>query len=628
MYLDDYDPNREEIIERGTGDQAVAVEDSSASSEAADTHASSDLHDGHTARERNVVRKSAATDLNPDPKIPSRINGARSTGRQLGTRWWLLAAGSALLLTILTIAGVYLLTKKPSTIDQLVILTVPSGAEINLDSKGYGHSPVKLEQLAIGTYTLTITKEGFEPIVQEVNIVESIPPLEFRLKPIPPSDSVGLPPEEAIKRYKVQAEEAFARGNYMLGYEGTALNYADLILSLDNSNQFASEMRERIRKTEHQIARESIARGDLGQAQEIYSFLIENYTSPPDEEARAAAAKLENQLALRRGEVQALVRKAEEALQAGNLIDPLRTSAYYYSKQALAIDRQNAQARSVREQVKKRRAEMSEQAFARGEVDTAIKQMEQTIQLFPEDKQLRERLREFVAGLNTEAAKVIDPNTRREQGLYKYRHDDFDEAIPDLEAAILNGRGTPEVIFALARSCMKIGQLDKAALYFRKVPPSGDDLYRSSIAALGDIAREHGDAATALDRYKEARQLGGSTLYSIATLDDKIEKIEKKQREKDAEPVPLTIRAKHLHGGVFGGSCGGTISINSTGVRYDGSEHVFSSNLVGVGVRMTKDELIVKFQDKSEKFKAARADAERFSETLSRFQQAYSPINK
>ena len=613
MFLEEYDPIREEAVERSTTDQAVAVKESSAS------------HEGSAASARTVIGKSAITDLKPDTKLGARTNGNHSTGRQLGTRWWLFAAGSALLLTILTIAGVYLLTKKPSTVDQLVILTVPSGAEIRLDPKDYGHSPVKLEQLAIGTYTLTITKEGFEPVVQEINVAESTT-LEFKLKPIPPSDSVGLSPEEAIKQYQLQAEEAFARGNYMLGYEDTALYYADLILSSDSSNQFASEMRERIRKTEHQLARDAISRGDLGQAQDIYSFLIDNY--PADEEARAAASKLENQLSLRRGELRDLVRKAEEALQAGNLIDPARTSAYYYSKQALAIDRMNAQARAVRDQVKKKRVEMSEQAFGRGDVETAINQMEQTMRLFPDDKQLRARQREFMANRTAETAKTGDSNTRREQGLYKYRHGDFDEAIPDLEFAILNGRGTPDVIFSLAHSYMKIGQLDRAAGYFRKVPQSGDDQYRSAIAALGDIAKEHGDTATAVERYKEARQLGGSTLYTVATLDDRIEKIEKKQREKAAEPIPITIRAKHLHGGVFGGSCSGTLSITSTGVRYDGSEHVFSSNLVGVGVRMTKDELIVKFQDKSEKFKAVRADAERFSDTLSRFQQSYSPSNK
>jgi uncharacterized protein HemY len=607
MFLEEYDPSREETVEHGTGDQAVAVKESSALPE---SHASPE---GSSARARTVIGKPAINDLNHDAKSVTKTSGTRSTDRKLGTRWWLFAAGSAVLLTVLTIAAIYLLTKKPSTVDQLVILTVPSGAEIRLDPKDYGHSPVKLEQLAIGTYTLTITKEGFEPVVQEINVAESTT-LEFKLKPIPPSDSLGLSPEEAIRQYQLQAEEAFARGNYMLGYEDTALYYADLILSSDPSNQFASEMRERIRKTEHQLARDAISRGDLGQAQDIYNFLIDNY--PADEEARTAASKLENQLSLRRGELQNLVRKAEEALQSGNLIDPARASAYYYARQALAIDRTNAQARAVRDQVKKRRAEMSEQAFGRGDVESAINQMEQTIRLFPEDKQLKERLREFQSKRNAETAKVGDSNTRREQGLYKYRQEDFDDAIPDLEFAIVNGHGTPDVIFALGRSYMKIGQLDKAAVYFRQVKPSNDDQYRSAIAALGDIARERGDTSAALERYKEARQLGGSTLYSVAIL------------EKAAEPIPITVRAKHVHGGVFGGSCSGTLSITSTGVRYDGSEHVFSSNLVGVGVRIAKDELTVKFQDKSEKFKVVRADAERFSDTLSRFQQSYSPSNK
>src|SRR5437868_6940189 len=58
--------------------------------------------------------------------------GAPSTAVPAGKRWWLFAAASALLLTILTLAAVYLVTKKPSTVDQLVILTVPSGAEVKL----------------------------------------------------------------------------------------------------------------------------------------------------------------------------------------------------------------------------------------------------------------------------------------------------------------------------------------------------------------------------------------------------------------------------------------------------------------------------------------------------------------
>ncbi len=602
-------------IQRGADDEAID-RTMAVTRGAAGTAAAPDPGDSAVGSMHTLDAKHPTANIE---NAPSGIAGASS-----GKRWWLLAAGSALLLTALTVAGVYLVTKKPSTVDQLVILTVPSGADIRLESKDYGHSPVKLEQLAIGTYKLTISKDGFESIEEPINVAESAT-VEYKLKPVPPAETAGLPPEEQIRQWQQRAEEAFGRGYYGIVYEGSALYYANLIQNVDSNNGFASEMRERIRKAAHQSAQTAISRGDLAQAQEVYNFLVEYY--PTDEDARTAAAKLENQLSARRGEVRDLLRKADEALQAGRLTDPLNKSAYYYSKQALAIDRQNDRARQIRNQVKETLASAGDQAYARGDIEAAIKQFEQVSQLFPEDKQSRARVREIQTNRAADTAKATDPNTHRLRGLDQYRKENFSEAIPDLESAVVNGRGTPEVVFALARSYYKTGQLDRAEEYFHKISPSGDDAYRSSIAVLGDIAHQRGDVATAVERWKEARQLGGSTLYSVAKLDDKIEQIEKKQREKAAEPSPLTLEVKHLHGGLLGGSCTGTLTINATGVRYDG-QHVFASNLVGAGVSLTKDEMVIKFQGNSQRFRVSRADAERVRETLSRYQQTYSPVSK
>jgi hypothetical protein len=572
---------------------------------------------------------SAAThtiDANHDTSnIERAASGATAPSAFTGKRWWLLAAVSALLLTALTIAGVYLVTKKPSTVDQLVILTVPSGADISLDSKDYGHSPVKLEQLAIGTYTLTISKEGFEPIIEPLTVAESGPAVEFKLKPVLPSETVNLPADEQIRQIQRLAEDAFARGYYGPVYEGSALHYADMIRRLDSNNTFAKEMRERVRNAAHQSAQAAIPRGDLAQAQDIYKFLVENYED--DEEARTAAARLENQLSARRGEVRELLRKADEALQAGRLAEPARTSAYYYARQALAIDRQNDKARQIRNQVKETLAAAGEQAYKRGDVEAAIKQLEQVGQLFPEDKQSRSRVREIQALRAAEQPKPLDSNARRLRGLAAYRSGNFEDAIPDLQNASVNGQATQAVVFALARSYLQTGRLDQAEPLFNQVQPAaGDDAHRSSVAALGDIAYKRGDSATAVERWKEARRLGGSALYPVSALDDKIEQIEKKQREKAAEPSPLTLKVKHLHG-LLGGSCSGTLTINATGVRYDG-QHVFASSLVGVRVGITKDEMVIRFEGSSQKFRVARADAERFHEALARYQQTYSPASK
>src|SRR5258705_11257436 len=325
--LGENNPSQGRAEDDGLVDGALAVTHGSAGHGAAATLAPSRSGESEAGALRVVRADNGASN------IDNVSWGATVPRDSTGRRWWVMAAVSALMLTALTAAAVYLVTKKPSTVDQLVILTVPSGADIRLDSKEYGHSPVKLERLAIGTYTLTISKEGFEPIVQPLPVNES-GSLEIKLKPVLPSETVNLPAEEQIKQFQQQAEAAFARGYYGTVYEGSALNYADMIKRLDPNNTFAAEMRERVRNAAHQSAQAAIPRGDLAQAQEIYNFLVEYY--PDDEDAHTAAARLENQLSARRGEVRELLRKADEALQAGRLAEPgSRTSAYYYSKQAL-----------------------------------------------------------------------------------------------------------------------------------------------------------------------------------------------------------------------------------------------------------------------------------------------------
>ncbi|HVF90329.1 MAG TPA: PEGA domain-containing protein [Blastocatellia bacterium] len=537
--------------------------------------------------------------------------------RRQSAQWWFFAAASAVLLIALTSGGIYLLTKRPSTVDQLVILTVPSGAEIKLNSRDYGHSPVKLEQVPIGTYTLEITKDGYEPIIEQIPINDSRP-LERKLKPLPPTGGISnLSPAEQIKRFQQLAQEAFERGRIGIPYPDSALNYVIYILNYDQSNQFAIEMKDRIGKVLRQSAQSAVARGDMAQAQDTYVVLVDNF--PEDEDSRAALSRVESQLSSRKGEIKDLLTKAQEAYRAGSFVEPSRTSAYYYSKQALAIDKQNGQARAIRSQIRDRLVSSAEQALSKGDEESAVRQFEQILQYFPEERELRSKLREINTRKEAVVTTVNDTANRRDQGLTDFRAGKYAEAIPHLEFAVVNGKGTQEVVFALARSFHMRGQLDQAAQYYRLIKSSDDDAYRSAIAALGDIASQRGDTATALDRYKQARSLGGSILYSIEFLDDRIERIEKRQQEKASAPIPVTIQVKHLHGSLRG-SCSGTLTVDSTGVRYDGSEDQYSYNLLGTHVVISKDQMTVQFGPKSQKFKASRGDAERFRDALNRYQ--------
>jgi hypothetical protein len=271
MLLNDDPQDLSNTLERELAGSAVEVKERG-SHKGVKADSSSSLSSSSPAHARTAFEKISDTEMESELKTLGLH--ASKKGRQLGTRWWIFAAGSALLLTILTMAAVYLLTKKPSTIDQLIILTVPSGAEVEIDSKDYGQSPVKLEQLAMGTYTLTITKDNYEPIVQQITISESTPQLEFKLKLLPPPEFSNLSTEDQIKLYLQQSQDAFSHGNYALGYVGTALYFADLVLDREPGNQLAQEMRERIRKIEHQLAQEAYAGGELGKAQEIYNVLV------------------------------------------------------------------------------------------------------------------------------------------------------------------------------------------------------------------------------------------------------------------------------------------------------------------------------------------------------------------
>lgn len=557
--------------------------------------------------------------LAPAKRPQSRVPASDSRARR---RWMPIALGSAILLTLVTIAGIVLITRPASTVDQLLILTVPSGADITFDSQALGRSPVKLEGVRIGTHRLLVTKDGFDTLDRTVS-VSNPTTLDYKLSPTEPKDAEGLSKDDKIRKWQQQGEDAFNRGDYAVPYDGSALYFADMITGQEETNSYGTELRERVRGSLLQAAQSAMARSDLGQMNEIFQVLTENFSN--DDAAKAAAAKLESQLASHRGDVRELLRKGEDALSAGRLIDPPNASAYYFAKQVLALDRQNAQARAIRAQVHDKVKASIDLAVDRGDMDDAGKQLNRATRLFPDDKQIGASLREAQERQHELQAKQNEPAFRKNRGMQNYQDGFFEEAIPDLEFANEREPGTTAVIFDLGRSYYKVHKLDKALYFLRLVPQTSGDAYRSSLGVQGDIFAERGDVSAALDHYTQARALGGSLLYDTDDLTEKIERLSKKAAAKASEPSALMIQVKHLHGGLLHGSCTGTLTVNSNGVRYDGQQDTFSSSLAGTEVAISKGELIVKFLSRQEKFKPSRPEmAEKFREALIKF-QTYNP---
>lgn len=559
------------------------------------------------------------TDANSNPALPSGHSDGPNTGAPKGRgRWLVIALVSLLFLTILTVAGIVLITRPKATIDQLLIVTVPSGAEVTFDSQSLGHSPVKLEGVHLGHHKLVIQKEGFLPVSKDVDVSENST-LDFKLDPIPPRDAEGLPKEEQLRQYREQAQRAFDEGDLASPYDGrSALYFADLILKIDNTNQFGLEMRDKIRRALLDNAQNAMSRGNLGLAQDALDVLLEYY--PDDDAARTARQKLEGQLSLHKGDLRELLRKAQSALQAGNLITPETGSAYYYSRQALAIDRTNGQAKSIRNQIRTALANRADQNFLGGNTEAAMEQLRAAIRLFPDDKQLKYRLNEMQSQQAATDAAAAGVEQRRVRGLNYYSSGNWAEAINDLQFAMNSGQNSPDVVFALGRSYQKMGDLSPAVRYLSQVPQQGV-VYRSALGALGEIAMSRGNKPEALQLYKRARDLGGSNLFTVDVLDQKIADIERDQQRLPERPDPFSIPVKHEHGGIFRGSCKGNLIINSTGLRYAGSEHNFASNLVGVGISISGKEITIIHEHHTDKFQALAPDAaEKFKDALVKFQ--------
>lgn len=534
-------------------------------------------------------------------------------------RWWALAASSALLITALVAAVVYLVNRKPSVVDQVVILTVPSGAEIMLGGVSYGTSPVKLEKVKVGTYRLTISKENYDTIDTEVTISDSTP-LDFRLKSAVPSELAGKSRDEQIKEFQALAEDFFARGRFANPGDDSAIRYVNLILEFDNENVYATAKREEIRRALLKNAQSEMNRGALGSAKDYYSQLREHFADDP--EVAAGLNRLEALLSSKKGEVSNLVRKAEAALRAGRLVEPSRSSAYYYAREVLAIDNQNPQALAINNRIRERLLAVAEQYRSRGDDEAEIRQLQLVRQYFPGDAEAGARLGELAARRTMDTTRTNTPASRRRDGLNKHTSGNWAGAVEDLEYAIENGeQESTEVLFALGNSHKELGNYNSALEYFSRIPPVMSDQYNSARALMGDIEARRENWNRAIRFYEEARERGGSPRYSVEALNDRIESVERRLRAKAEEPTPVTIRVKHPH--TFG-SCKGELTVNATGVLYrpDSGDDDFSSTFVGAGSSVRGNKITLTIQGSKKTFEGTPGDLERFRAALTKYQTA------
>jgi PEGA domain-containing protein len=225
-------------------------------------------------------------------------SAADAPDRGRARRLWPLAVATGLVLVALAVAFALLLAAHKRTVDALVIVTVPSAAEVIFDGRPLGPAPIRLEDVRVGPHTVRVAKDGFVAAEQQVEVdPDNDDPLEFDLKPIAPPGSVARTPAEQVSEFAALAEDALSRGDLVVPPDRSALYYAEAMLSLDRGNDDALRLTERIRTGLLDEARAALKHRDFAHAKAVYAQVLAAF--PNDPEGTSGLATTEEQL--RRG---------------------------------------------------------------------------------------------------------------------------------------------------------------------------------------------------------------------------------------------------------------------------------------------------------------------------------------
>lgn len=553
---------------------------------------------------------------------PSQIPALQQAKRpqrkvRVPLKYWVMFIVAAI--GFLLVTGVLSLALFQPKVGSIIVTTVPVGAQIELDGKVIGQAPAELEQVPAGTHRLRILKQGFIPIEREVVVTArktvTLPMLSLQPEKTPPVEVTGTP-EARIDEFNRLAEEAFARGDYLLPEGSNAFYFCNAVLTINPNDQRGLDMMNRIKEALIKQAETAQQKGDFATAQQVYNSLLEKF--PNESRAIDGLKKVEVELSARRGQLSELQASGEEAFRNGNLVEPPQASAYYYAAQMLAIERNNAAGQRLRQRVKEALFREAE-AAAQEDPKSAIPKFEQLARLFPEDKRAAARLKVLREQATQQTVATNDPRKRREMGMQKYSAGDYNGAAADLEVAVKAGLRDTETLFYLASANWKRGQTASAINYFHQVLDQNPN-HVPALVSLAQIAENRDDNSMALTYYERALRVGGSPEYSRAFLEKKIDGLKAEASPKEKSPEPFSANVTHEH--LFG-SCSGRLSVNQQGVNFSTNEtdHGFVVPLNGITEIQSSgaEKITLKVLGKKYNFKFPARNGDRFKQAYTDF---------
>ena len=161
-----------------------------------------------------------------------------------------------------TIGILLLRAPKPVAIN---LATDPAGAEVIIDGQLFGFTPLTTA-VPEGEHTVTFRKPGFLMVERRIYADRSAPQtnndFSFGLEPNI-ATSIPIQRSALVAKLKLQAQEAYRRGDLVAPEKDNALYYIDQLAIVSPTEPFIGEMRERIRQALKQRAEAARPRNDL-----------------------------------------------------------------------------------------------------------------------------------------------------------------------------------------------------------------------------------------------------------------------------------------------------------------------------------------------------------------------------
>ena len=145
------------------------------------------------------------------------------------------------------------------------VATDPPSAEVIIDGHSIGFTPLTTA-VPQGEHTVTLGKRGFVTIDRKVYADRSAPQasndFSFDLEP---NITTSAPTQRStlVAKLKLQAQEAYRRGDLVAPEKDNATYYIDQLAIVSPDEPFINEMRERIRQALKQRAEAAKPRNDL-----------------------------------------------------------------------------------------------------------------------------------------------------------------------------------------------------------------------------------------------------------------------------------------------------------------------------------------------------------------------------